>query len=148
MTAAVLAIFCATWPASLPRNIDRAAARAGAPSELAAATVGAESTCNRLKVSRLGAVSYGQILPGGSAAARHTAKQLRQTKLNLRLTAEHLTRCLKLCGGDWDGAVALYSGVAREKVDGVPRCQSTKWSRYVVAGIERARAKFNHQRRS
>ena len=146
MTAAVLAIFCATWPASLPHQIERAASRAGAPVELVAATVGAESGCGRTRVSSKGAVGFGQILPGGSAAAHHTAKQLRQTKLNLRLTAEHVARCLQLCNGDWEGTVALYSGVARETVDGTPQCRSTKWSRWVVGGIERARAKYNQRR--
>ena len=131
MIAAVLAIFCATWPAALPRQIERAAHAAGLPSELLAAIVGAESTCDRRRVSRLGAVGYGQILPGGSAAKGHTAKELRRTQLNLRLSAEHLRKGLRLCGGSQSEAVAFYSGVWP--------CQETKWSRHVVDGIERAR---------
>ena len=134
MTAVILAIFCATWPAALPRQIERAAQAAGAPSELLAATVGAESTCDRSKVSRLGALGYGQLLPGGSAARGHSAKQLRRVKLNLRLSAEHLAKCMRLCHGSQSEAVALYSGVWP--------CQETKWSRYVVGGIEKARMKM------
>ena len=146
MTAAILAIFCATWPASLPHQIERAAARAGTPVELVAATVGAESTCNNRKTSRLGAVGLMMLLPGGSAARGHSAKELRRVRLNLRLGAEHVAQCLEICNGDWEGAVALYSGIPRETVDGTPQCRSTKWSRWVVGGIERARAKYNQRR--
>jgi soluble lytic murein transglycosylase-like protein len=130
MTAAILAAFCLRFPAVLPGQIDHAAHVAGAPSELLAATVGAESTCNNRKVSRKGAIGYGQLLPGGSAAKGHSAKQLRRKKLNLRLAAEHLARGLRLCGGSWSHAVAFYSGVWP--------CQGTTWSRRVVAGIARA----------
>lgn len=130
MTAAVLAIFCATWPAALPRQIDHAASAANIPSELLAATVGAESTCDNRKTSRKGAVGYGQLLPGGSAAQGYSAQRLREPTLNLRLAAEHLARCLRLCGGVLVEAVAVYSGIAR--------CRETAWSRRVVGGIERA----------
>ena len=109
MTAAILAIFCATWPAALPRQIERAAHAAGVPSELFAATVGAESTCRPDVKSRKGAIGYGQILPGGSAAKGHTAKQLRRVRLNLRLAAEHLSRCIDTCG-TWAAAVSMYAG--------------------------------------
>jgi soluble lytic murein transglycosylase-like protein len=125
MTAAILAAFCLRFPAALPGQIDHAAHAAGIPSELLAGTVGAESTCDHRKVSRKGAIGYGQILPGGSAAKGHSAKQLRRKKLNLRLAAEHLARGLRLCGGSWSQAVAFYSGVWP--------CQETGWSRWVVA---------------
>jgi soluble lytic murein transglycosylase-like protein len=111
MTAAILAIFCATWPGALPRQIDRAASRAHIPSALLAATVGAESTCNNHRVSSKGAIGYGQILPGGSAAKGHTAKQLRRPRLNLRLAAEHLRKGLRLCDGSWSEAVSFYAGI-------------------------------------
>ena len=119
MTTAILAIFCATWPAALPRQIERAAHTAGVPSELLAATVGAESTCRPGVKSGKGAIGYGQILPGGSAAKGHTDKQLRSLRLNLRLAAEHLAKGLRLCGGDWAEAVSFYAGYWP--------CQETKW---------------------
>lgn len=134
MTAAILAAFCLRFPASLPGQIDHAAQAAGTPSELLAGTVGAESTCNNRKVSRKGAIGYGQILPGGSAAKGHSVKHLRRKRLNLRLAAEHLARGLRLCGGSWSKAVAFYSGVWP--------CQETTWSRRVIAGIERAQQRI------
>jgi soluble lytic murein transglycosylase-like protein len=134
MTAAILAAFCLRFPAALPGQIDHAAHAAGTPSELLAATVGAESTCNNSKVSRKGAIGYGQILPGGSAAKGHSAKQLRRKRLNLRLAAEHLARGLRLCKGSWSQAVAYYSGVWP--------CQDTTWSRWVVAGLGRAQQRI------
>ena len=110
MTATVLAIFCATWPAALPRQIDHAAHVAGVPNVLLAAVVGAESTCDRRKISRKVAVGYAQLLPGGSAAKGHSTKQLRRTTLNLRLAAEHIHKGLQLCGGSWAEAVSFYTG--------------------------------------
>ena len=137
MTAAILAAFCLHWPAALPSQIDRAALAAGAPSELLAATVGAESTCDRYKVSRKGAISYGQILPGGSAAKHHTAKQLRRTKLNLRLAAEHLAKCIRICR-TWPAAVAMYSGVFP--------CQETKWGLRVAGAAMAQRIAMKESR--
>lgn len=137
MTAAILAAFCLRFPAALPGQIDHAAQAAGAPSDLLAATVGAESTCNNSKVSRKGAIGYGQILPGGSAAKGHSAKQLRRKRLNLRLAAEHLARGLRLCGGDYSQAVAFYSGIYP--------CSETKWSRWVISGINRVTQTFSHE---
>ena len=111
MTAAILAVFCLHWPAALPGQIDRAARAAGSPSALLAATVGAESTCRADRKSRKGALGLGQILPGGSAAKHHTAKQLRRVRLNLRLAAEHLRKCLDTCGS-WASAVSMYAGAS------------------------------------
>jgi soluble lytic murein transglycosylase-like protein len=111
MTAAVLAVFCLHWPAALPGQIDRAAHAASVPSVLLAATVGAESTCDNRKTSRVGAIGLGQILPSGSAAKGHSARQLRRKRLNLRLAAEHLHKGLQLCGGNWAQAVSFYAGV-------------------------------------
>jgi soluble lytic murein transglycosylase-like protein len=127
----VLSVLCRHWPAPLPGQIERAARRARAPSDLLAATVGAESTCDNKRVSRKGAIGYGQILPGGNAAKGKSAIQLRRVSTNLRLAAEHLARCLRLCHGAAVEAVAVYSGVST--------CQETVWSRHVVGAIEQAR---------
>jgi hypothetical protein len=129
----VLRVLCPSWPRALPHQIERASLRARAPSDLVAATVGKESTCDNHKTSRLGAVGYGQLLPGGSAAKHHTAKQLRRVGLNLRLTAEHLAKGLRLCHGSRSQAVAFYSAVWP--------CQETEWSKGVVGAIEKARSR-------
>ena len=132
--ALVLDILCRHYPKALPRQIARAARRAHVPADLMAATVGKESTCDNRRVSSKGAIGYGQILPGGSAAKHHTPKQLRRVGLNLRLTAEHLAKGLQLCHGSWLQAVAFYSGVWP--------CQETEWSRGVVSAIEKARPRI------
>ena len=132
--ALVLDVLCRHYPKPLPRQIIRAARRASVPADLTAATVGAESTCDNRKTSRKGAIGFGQLLPGGSAAKHHTAKQLRRVGLNLRLTAEHLAKGLRLCSGSWSQAVAFYSGIWP--------CQETEWSRRVVGAIERARPRI------
>ena len=140
MTAAVLAAFCLTWPAALPRQIDRAAHAAGVPSVLLAALVGGESTCDRNRVSSKGAIGYGQILPGGSAAKGHSTKQLRRVRLNLRLAAEHLRKGLQLCGGNWDEAVSFYAAIWP--------CSAGPYGKKVAGTAERVLAKFNNGRRS
>jgi len=129
--AIVLSAFCLHWPSALPGQLTHAARAAHVPVALFAANIGAESTCDNRRVSRLGAIGYGQILPGGSAAQGHTRRQLRRSRLNLRLAAEHLHRGLRLCHGNAREAVAFYSGVWP--------CQETAWSRRVVSAVERAR---------
>ena len=139
MTATVLAAFCLTWPAALPRQIDRAAHAAGVPSVLLAALVGGESTCDGRRVSSAGAVGVAQLLPGGSAAKGYSAKQLRRTKLNLKLAAEHLNKGLRLCSGSWDEAVSFYAGIWP--------CSAGPYGKKVAGTAERVLAKFNNGRR-
>lgn len=136
--ALVLGALCRRVPKALPRQVERAARRAVVPADLMAATVGKESTCNHRRVARKGATGYGQILPGGSAAKGHSAKQLRRVGLNLRLTAEHLAKGLRLCHGSWSQAVAFYSGIWP--------CQETEWSEGVVGAIEKARPRIAMER--
>ena len=139
LPALVLDILCRHYPKALPRQVARAARRAHVPADLMAATVGAESTCDNRKISRKGAIGFGQLLPGGSAAKHHPAKQLRRVGLNLRLTAEHLAKGLRLCGGSWSQAVAFYSGVWP--------CQATTWSERVMEAVEKARPRIEMEGR-
>jgi hypothetical protein len=92
---------------------------------LVGAVVASESGCHAHAVSAGGLdIGYGQLRLGGSAARHHGRAALLQPALNIRLTAEHLRRCLDLCDGWIAGALSVYRGIRR--------CVDSRGSRRVL----------------
>jgi len=99
---------------------------------LLGAVVASESGCHAHAVSAGGLdLGYGQIRLHGSAARHHGRAALLRPALNIRLTAEHLRRCLDLCDGWIAGALSVYRGIRR--------CVDSRGSRRVLKLYEKAK---------
>jgi len=92
---------------------------------LLGAVVASESGCKESAVGGGGVdIGLGQIRIGGSAARGYRRAALLRPVLNIRLTAEHLRRCLDLCDGWVAAALSVYRGHRR--------CVDSKGSRRVL----------------
>jgi hypothetical protein len=140
MTAAVLAIFCATWPAALPApcgqdiqlacpklslHTVREAGEHHVRPALLDAVAKVETGCNSGKVGKRGERSAWQILPTGSAARGAKKRNLAKPAVGACLAARHLRRLLDLCDGSEVAALGIYQG-ARRKCDDRPTVYATK----------------------
>jgi hypothetical protein len=94
----------------LAEPIHLAATEHRVPVLLLTALVFAESSCDASKVNaKTGAMSVGQILPGGSASRGHTAAELMDPVLSLNLAANHLATWRRRCGS-WLGSITIFHG--------------------------------------
>jgi soluble lytic murein transglycosylase-like protein len=103
--------------------------------------IAAESRCRHWKRNPIsGARGLGQILPNGSANPRHLPEsRLYDPATNIELTAQHLARCLALCGGIGE-AIGVYNGSKK--------CRSTSWSGRVLGMLEAVRVRWLRERTS
>ena len=135
MTAAILAIFCATWPAALPRQasscpklaryVSKEAAEHHIRPALLDAVAKVETGCDSRKVGKRGERGAWQILPTGSAAVGAKKRGMWRPAKNAHLAAVHLRRLLDLCDGSEVAALGIYQG-SRRKCDDRPTSYASK----------------------
>ena len=140
-TREALRSLCGPRAVRLARQVESAAALAKIDPVLLVAVGFVESTCNaKARNKRSGAAGFMGILPRGSANPQHLSDaELLVPETSIRLGAQHLRRCIDLCG-EVEGALSVYNGRRW--------CRPSAYSRRVLALWEFAKRKYLEARRS
>jgi soluble lytic murein transglycosylase-like protein len=131
-----LASLCGWGAMDYAKPVARAAAEFNLDPRIIISMMRQESGCDPRATGKLGELGLMQLKRNTWATSGYnklTEAQLRSPRINIRLGARHLYRCLLKCGGDLPGALGLYSGLSINKETG--RCRASNYSWSILARI-------------